>query len=300
MPARLAYLAVGREELLTQAKYALYSALAWRGDAACELQIHTDRAGAFANLASEAGIHDVTPERVRAWCRPYGFAFRMKPKLVEDLLVRHAGERIVLVDADTLFTGPISSVLDRVGPRRAAMHAREYQPLLRQDRVGSQHENFRRRMKRARYRGAPISLEPWMWNSGLVGLDASHLPLVREWIRFIDEVFPTNPKPFVEQYGLAWLLQRHGHEISETRDVLVHYYDDKARHLARIREELPVLERMPLADALERVRSAPIRMSSPPPPRRPIPPYVRLWTSLRTRVRVYAALATGARRMLEP
>src|SRR5512133_1132233 len=183
---RLAYLVVGREDLRVQAQYAILSALAWRGDASVEIQVYADEPERFAHLARVVRIEPITPDQVRDWIRPYRFVFRLKPKLLEHMLARHPGDPVVLVDADTIFTGPIARVLERVGPGRAAMHEREYDPRTRQDLVGVQHENFRRRMRRARYRGQPASIDAWMWNSGLVGLDPSHFPLVREWIDYVD------------------------------------------------------------------------------------------------------------------
>jgi hypothetical protein len=282
MPAHLAYLATGRADIRAQALYAAYSALAWRADAAVELHVFTDAPEAFAPLAGAVSLEPLSDERVRAWCEPFDFVFRLKPKLVEHLLARFPEEKVLLVDADTFFTGPIGAVLERIGPRRAALHEREY--LLSGSSERSRfHENLEGRMRRARFRGAPVKLDAWMWNSGLIGLEPSHRPLVAEWLRFVDEVYPRNPKPVVEQYGLSVVLQERGDEIAETRDVVHHYYLDKRRYQAAVEAELAALAALPLEAALDRVRRAPPRVEGPVP-RYPKPPRLQRWRqSVRTR-----------------
>jgi hypothetical protein len=292
MAARIGYLATGGDEVRTLALYAAYSALAWRGTAPARIHVFTDRVEAFAPLAGAATLEPLPPERLREWRGPFDFVFRLKPKLLEHLLEQHPGDDAVLVDADTFFTGEVEQLLGRIGPGRAAMHEREYQPTEKQS---LQLDNFRRRMRRARFRGEPITIDAWMWNSGVVGLAPSHLPLVRDWIEFVDAVYPWNPKPFVEQYGLSWLLQRGGDHISPTDDLVFHYYSDKARHLAAIRTELVSLAALPLDEALARVRMSPLRVEGRRPPKPRMPVHVRVSRSIRTRAAIVAGLLRGVR-----
>lgn len=291
MAAHLAYLATGGDEVRTFALYAAYSALAWRGSAPAEVHVFTDRVEAFAPLASAVTVEPLALDVLRDWRGPFDFVFRLKPKLLEHLLERHPEDNVVLVDADTFFTGDVERLLARIGPGRAAMHEREYLPSERQS---PQLQRFRRRMRRARFRGQPVSLDPWMWNSGVVGLHPSHLTVVRDWIAFLDAVYPRNPQAFVEQYGVSWLLQRDSHDISPADDVVLHYYADKPRHLAAIRAELATLEALPLEEALARVRARPIRIDGKPPRQR-IPFHVRLSRSIGKRARILAGLVRSAR-----
>ena len=295
--ARVAYLATSRPDIWDQALYAAYSALAWRGDAKVHVHLFTDRPEAFAPLEGAVRLDVLPPERAREWVRPYGLVFRMKPMALEHLFARFPSDCCVLVDSDTFFTGPLASLLERIDARRAVMHVREYPPLLKDS---LEMKNFRRRMRRARFRGAPVALDPWMWNAGVVGLHPAERPILREWIDFMDEVFPANQKGSVEQYGISWLLQQPGRTLAAVDDLVEHYYLDKDRYLAAIRAELPVLSALPLEDALRRVRESPVRTTGPVPEKPRPPRHRRLWQSLRTRARVYAALASGARRTLVP
>lgn len=292
MPGHLALLATGRPDVWDQALYAAWSAAAWRGAAEVELHVFTDRPDRFAPLASLLRLEPLPAERQQAWVEPYGLVFRMKPMAFADLFARFPADPVVYVDGDTVFTGPLATLFGRVGPGRAVMHVREYAPLEKQSR---EMRNFRVRMRRARFRGQPVPLEPWMWNAGVVGLDSVQRGLVGDWLDFIDHTYAANPRGAVEQYGISWLLQRGGHALSPCDDVVVHYYLDKPRYLHLIRAELPVLAALPLEDALRRVREQPVWPLGPPPPAPKTRRLARLRNSLRTRAKLLAVALSGRR-----
>lgn len=282
MADQLLIIALGREDILLQARYAAASALAWREGAAFELRVLTDRPDAFAALGGRARVEAVSPARLRAWRGRWDFLFRVKPAAIADALRElPAGGRLLFVDADTYFTAPVAQAFARVEGGGAAMHAREYHVATRDSR---QLRRFRQRLGRSRFRGEPIELDHWMWNSGAVGLDASHLPLVEEWLVFVDDVFPSNPKPIVEQFGLSYVLQRAGVAIQPLDDVLRHYYDDKERHVALLPERLAELEALPPEAAARRARERPPVPEGPPPPRRRRGFLERVRASLRQRL----------------
>jgi hypothetical protein len=287
-PDRLLLLAVGRDDIVLQARYAAASALAWSEGEPIELRVYTDRPDAFAALGPRVQVEPVTPERLRGWRGRWDFLFRIKPALVQDAL-RAAPGRVLFVDADTYWKGPVAAAFARVGGGAAAMHAREY---LVSTRDSGQMRRFRRRLARSRFRGAPVEADRWMWNSGAVGLDRAHLPLVQDWLDFVDEVFPTNPKPHVEQFGLSLVLQRAGVEIRPLDDLLVHYFDDKERHEALLPGRLAALEGLSPAEAARRVREDPPVPAGPRPPRRRRGFLERVRASLRQRL----DLARAARR----
>jgi hypothetical protein len=262
MSDRLVLLAVGREDILLQARYAAASALAWSEGAPIAVHVYTDRPEAFAPLGSRVETELVSPERLRGWRGRWDFLYRIKPALLQDAL-RAAPGRVLFVDADTYWKGPVADAFARFGDGGAAvMHLREYH-------VGSsdtgQMRRFRRRLARSRFRGGPVEADRWMWNSGAVGLVPAHLPLVEQWMDFVDQVFPTNPKPIVEQFGLSLVLQRAGVGIRAIDDLLVHYHDDKERHLALLPGRLAAIEGLPAAEAARRVREDSPRVEGRPP-----------------------------------
>jgi hypothetical protein len=289
MPDRLVYIATGREEFLVQAEYAVRSALAWRGDHDLEVLVYTDQPERFARLDARLRPVVVSPGEMRAWRGRWDFFYRVKPIVVGEALRAGGDGKAILIDADTYFVAPVAGAFARFGPGRAVMHLREYH-------VGThatgQMRKFRRRMGRSRFRGDAVEVDFWMWNSGAVGLDASDTALIDDWIAFVDEVYPTNPKPIVEQYGLSLLLQGRGMPIAALDDLLVHYFHDKDRHVEAIREILRHVAPLPEAERDARLRETRIRFPTPPPqpPRRPIG---RLWDLLREKRRLRETLRRG-------
>jgi hypothetical protein len=263
MADRLLLLAVGRDDILLQARYAVASALAWSEGTAIEVEVHTDRPAAFAAFGARVRAVPVSPEQLRAWRGRWDFLFRLKPALIDDAL-RAAPGRVLFVDADTFWKGPVAEAFARFGGGGAVMHAREYHVASRDS---SQMRRFRRRLARATFRGAPVETDRFMWNSGAVGLEPGHLPLVAEWLAFVDEVFPRNPKPIVEQYGLSVVLQRAGVELRPIDDLVRHYFDDKDRVMALLPARLAALEGLAPGEAARLVREAPPVPEGPPPPR---------------------------------
>lgn len=263
--ARIAYLATGPEPILCQALYSVRTALAWRGALPLSIHVYTDQPAYFAELDGEIQLEVVDRARERAWRGPWGFLYRMKPKVLEDLSKRHPSDPVLFLDADTCWTGAVAAPFARIAEGSAVMHEREYF-------VGTlgtpQIRNFRRRMQRATFRGEPIDVEAWMWNSGAVGLHPAHASIVGDWIDYLDEVHPWNRKPIVEQYALSWLLQRRVGAIAPCSDVVDHYWADKERYVSAIRPLLASLRGMGREEADARLRARPLAIRGAPPERR--------------------------------
>lgn len=279
--SHLVYLAIGREEILTQALYSAWSALAWKGGLPLDVHIYTDKPEFFDALASRVDRVLLDAARAREWRGPWDFLYRMKAKVVEEVARRFPADPVLFADADTFWIGEVGQAFARISERTAVMHEQEYF-VASHDTL--QMKNFRRRMGRARFRGAPIDLHAWMWNSGALGLHPRHFPLLSEWIAYMDEVHPRNRKPIVEQFAIGWLLQRRLDLLSPCDDLLFHYYDDKDRHVSAIRAAMPRLQQLPEAEALASLREHPIRVEGEPPPKRKATLLQRLRASLRERL----------------
>jgi hypothetical protein len=262
---RIAYLATGSEAIRVQALYSALTALAWRGALPLGLHVYTDAPERFRELGPAAEIVPVDRARERRWRGPWGFLYRMKPMVLAELSARFPADRIAFVDADTYWIGDVARVFERIGPRSAVMHQREYFVGT----LGTQQiRNFRRRMGRSTFRGAPIDVDAWMWNSGVVGLHPDHAPILSDWIDYVDEVHPRNRKPIVEQYAISWLLQRRLERLSPCDDVVAHYWADKDRHVAAIRATVERLRTLPPEEQDAFLRGEPLRIRGAPPVRR--------------------------------
>lgn len=250
--------AYGREDILAQALYAASTALAWRGDLPLDVHVYTDDASYFAPLAGAVDVRVLSAE-IRPWRGPHDFVHRLKQLLIRDVIGRFPAGKLLYVDADVAFLRSPAIVFDRIGPGRAVLHVREYDISTHRT---SQLRRFRRRMGKVTFRGQPLHLGHSMWNAGAVGLDASHFPLVDEWISMVDEIYAQWPYWIHEQWALCNLLLREG-AVSPADDVVLHYWAQKDEAVALIRPELERLRTRPLAETLEHLRAHPLRLSPP-------------------------------------
>jgi hypothetical protein len=260
-PVHLAYLATGAAEVKEQARYAALSALAWRGDCPLEVHVYTDEARAFDGLDG-AEIVEVGPETERAWRGPEDLVFRMKPCIARDLARRFPQDPVGLVDADTFFVAEVAALAARVAPGRAVMHLREYHVLsARSDQV----RKFRRHVGKLEFRGRPVDLDAWMWNSGVLLVHPAQFPILDEWLAFVDAIYPRYRKAFVEQFGIGLLLQKAA-EVVPADDLVFHYWFQKDEYVAGIRRQLAALAALPPAERGPWLRAN--RIALPPPAER--------------------------------
>jgi hypothetical protein len=259
---RLLTQAYGRDDIREQALYAAWSALAWCDHPGLEFHVYTDAPGLFAPLGERVKARVLSPEEIRAWRGPHDFVHRLKAAMIRDSVRRDSDGKLLYVDADVAFRTSPLEVFERIGPGRAVLHVREYDVLTHPTK---QLRRFRRRMRKVTFRGRPVELAHGMWNAGAVGLDATHYPLVDEWLSLVDEVYPQWPYWIHEQWAISQLLERAG-TVSPADDVVFHYWAQKDEALLAIRRELEVLRTRPLADALAHLRDHPLVL--PPPVRR--------------------------------
>jgi len=266
--------AYGKEEIRTEALYAAWSALAWRGDLPLDVHVYTDDAAAFAPLAAHVDVRVLSPEEIRDWRGPHDFIHRLKAAMIRDVARRFPSDGLVYVDADVFFTGPLPALAERIAPGRAVMHLREY-PVPTHP--SSQMRKFRAHMGALSFRGRPIDLSRDMWNAGVVGMDPAQLGIVDEWLEFIDAIYPHYKRGLVEQYGIGHLLQREA-KVLPTDDLVFHYWFQKDDYVAAIRRELAAVGALPHDAALAHLRANVIRL----PRREQRPTFVdrlrRIWT----------------------
>jgi hypothetical protein len=252
---RLLYVAYGRDDVRTQARYAAMTALAHAGALPLAIHVVTDGPEAFASLEGRVELLPASPAQVAGWLGPERFNLRVKPAVVREFVRRYPSDPVLLADADTFFVDDVARAFDRIRPGAAVLWEREY-PVATSDTALMY--RFRRKLGRARFRGGRIDLGVDMWNSGAVGLDPAQFALVDDWLAFVDEVYPRTRRWILEQFAISWVLQRAGVAISPCEDVLVHYWFDKPGHSAAVSAALERARGALLDDALAAIRAHPI------------------------------------------
>lgn len=275
---RLVTQAYGQDVFRAQGLYLAWSTLAWRNGDRDRLEVHvyTDEPRFFEPLASAIELRTLTPGDLAAWKGPRDFIYRTKPLMLQEMAARFPGDPILFLDADTFWRRPPSAVLSRIAPGRAVMHAREEHLGDRDD---PHMRNLRRHLGRIAFRGAPVDVDRWMWNSGAIGLHPADFAVLEDWLAFIDEVIPRYRRPIVEQYGLGMLLQQRG-ELQACDDAVFHYWYQKEEYTAAVRREVELLRTLPPQDALARVRDEPVHVTFRERVKRRVPLMKRVKRSL--------------------
>lgn len=263
----LLYLACGHRNLRVQALYAAYSALAWKGDLALATHVYTDAAADFHPLAGHLQIHELSPQQVRSWRGPGDYPFRIKIAALAEAASEHADDRILFADSDTFFFAELAPAFARIGPASAVLQRKEYPVLTHST---GQLRRFRRNMGKFRFRGSAIDLNADMWNTGAIGLHPSQFHLLHTVLAFIDAISPHYKKQLVEQYAVAYFLQKNA-QVRACDDVLFHYWAQKPGYQAAIEPRLDKWRSTPLPEALAELRAQRIIL----PPYRPQHGWVR-------------------------
>jgi hypothetical protein len=250
----LIYLACGHRNVHLQALYAAYSALAWQGALELKAQVYTDAPDFFQPLAGRLQVHELTAEKVRSWRGPGNYPFRIKIAALAEATREHAEERVLFADSDTFFIADSAALFARIGPGNAVLHRKEYAVLTHST---GQLQRFRQRMSRFHFRGSAIDLNAEMWNSGAIGLHPSQFHLLHTVLAFIDAISPHYKKQLVEQYAMAYFLQKNA-QVQPCDDVLFHYWAQKPEYQAEIEPRLQRWKSMALESALAELRAQPI------------------------------------------
>ena len=246
----LVYLACGQRSVHVQALYAAYSALAWKGALDLQVHVYTDAPDVFQPLAGHIQTHELTAEKVRTWRGPGNYPFRIKIAALAEATRSYAEERILFADSDTFFFADLAPVLARIRPGNAVLHRKEYAVMSHPT---GQLQRFRKRMGRFHFRGSAIDLHADMWNSGAIGLHPSQFHLLQTILAFIDAISPQYKKQLVEQYAVAYFLQKNA-QVHACEDVLFHYWAQKAEYQQVIEPRLQRWKSMPVEEALAELR----------------------------------------------
>jgi hypothetical protein len=253
----LVYLACGPRDVHVQALYAAYSALAWKGALDLQVDLYTDAPDVFQPLAGHIQVNELTAEKVRAWRGRGNYPFRIKIAALEETTRMNSEERILFADSDTFFFGDLAPVFARIGPGNAVLHRKEYAVMTNPT---GQLQRFRKRMGKFQFRGSAIDLNSDMWNSGAIGLHASQFHLLHTILAFIDVISPHYKKQLVEQYAVAYFLQKNV-QVHACEDVLFHYWAQKAEYQEAIGRRLQRWKSMSVEEALAELRGQRIVLS---------------------------------------
>ena len=227
----IVYLCYGAGDHVLQARFSIASMMRFRSLARAGVQtvVYTDDPSAFEGL--DVRLQVLSQETLHAWLGGGDYIHRRKTMSLIDALERFGGSA-AFIDSDTYFLKSPVRLFDRFGPGRACLHVNEGTIIE----TGSIYDaELGRLLKLGSFTdlsGAPISFiaNPPMWNSGVIGLHADQIDLLREAVHLTDQIWKlaTPFEPYgervhhAEQFATAFFLQTL--PLRECIDVVYHYW----------------------------------------------------------------------------
>jgi hypothetical protein len=225
----LIYLCYGEPSIFREAIFSILSMQQFPVDRSTQVVIYSNRPEAFHAL--EVKVRTVTDAELDEWMGETRYIHRRKLMAVIDALERYGGS-VAFIDCDTYFLKPAGSLFELIGPGRSCLHIAEGR--LKETRT-RQNARISRLIESGEFydtagKRLVISPDAMVWNSGVLGVHSSDLPLVREALNLCDQLWKrdqvTEPAKerahTLEQFAVGVFLTRN--RLSAASDIVFHYW----------------------------------------------------------------------------
>jgi hypothetical protein len=220
----LAYLFYGKKkEYKLELFYSLLSALKRlqdNGDEGIKICILSDRPGLDPDLPVE--FLYFSPEEYKTWTHcadgtPYNHRIKIHALIK---LLEHYQCPVALIDTDTYFLDTPAKILQSISPQQTVMHCLEYQHL-------SEHPLWEPMMPKigdgVEIAGLKVTPQSSMFNSGVIGVEPCHIPLLERALPIVDDLYARSPIFNIEQFAVGVSLQS-GTQLMTCEPLLDHYF----------------------------------------------------------------------------
>lgn len=207
------YIAHSSEQIYWRTAYALLSCLAVHGGRSpFELVLHTDAPDFFQPFRPYATILPLAAEEIRRWVEAAG-GYR---NIIKANVLSQMTQSFFFMDSDTVLLKPLPPLADKLGPGSSIMQEREF-------RLGARPE-FAAVVADPDF--PEFTADTWMYNSGIIGVDAANLDLIRSVPQRVLRLLGRHRVRTPEQLtDAACLLERT--KIVEAPAQIYHYWQDK-------------------------------------------------------------------------
>lgn len=238
-------LSYGNQKEYQRAVYAIFSFLAWKGKAAENTRIvcFTDNPVYFKKYLGDIDIQYVllTDELMKQMLGGTENIHRRKICVLQHVFAEYPGDDILFLDSDTFFYNDVSGIISQIQPENSLMHVREYRleqaPKKYRDMMSRRLPNaeqfplsFIKLIENNEFviaeKTVSFNKEQYVWNSGVLGINNSHLPLLADMLSFNDRVFAETRWFISEQLSFALILQTFS-KVTPAADFINHYYQSK-------------------------------------------------------------------------
>ena len=219
-----------------------------------EFIVATDRPECYVWFGTRVDIEFLDQARLDAWRGPDPFSMRQKLELLRAVWPQHGG--IALADADVLATHPLDPFARSLHAGAIFMHKKEY-VLSRSRRAGNRRLWAKLRSLRS---SMPVTAEDAMWNSGVIALPASGLPLVERALALYDELGAAGVRHFATEQLVESLVFARAGRLRAADGWFAHYWGNKNGFDAEIARRLSqaFIEGVSVNEAADAYRKQPI------------------------------------------
>lgn len=163
----------------------------------------------------------IDPEDLKRWMATPGRTYNHRLKVLALMdAMRRSDEAVALVDTDTFFIASPQLMFDRIGTESTVMHEREVDAIEQDPDCKDVVDVIRPGVV---IDGFALSAATPMYNSGVVGVMPSHLPLVAQALSLLDTLYDRAPVFNVEQFAFGVVLSQRT-RLHTCDDVVRHYW----------------------------------------------------------------------------
>jgi hypothetical protein len=190
--------------------------------------VYTDQPEKFENFIpyfANFKIEEVSTGKIKEWQGDVQYVHRAKPKMIQDFFTKYKGN-LLFFDTDTYITKPIEYLWQGIENNNVYMHQSEGVIDKRKNKEFRKWDDFLKTAK-INFGNKSFQYNPnfEIWNSGVIGINASYANKFEEIVTMIDSVHKQFPKHITEQLACSYLFEENN--IQPTKDNIVHYWDLK-------------------------------------------------------------------------
>jgi len=209
----------GKAKYRAELKYSLISLQAELDPARARIVVASDTPEVYRNWP--VTVMDIAP-RIREWSGGGLYYHRIKPALVREALEQFA-EPVLFLDSDSIVRpGFHAEVAEKMVGAVVMNRFEKNNPI-------SPLKGFRTQLPHLGAYRYDVA-HSLMYNSGLIGMAPSHVPLLDDTLAMIDALIGRAKKfPMIEQFALSEVLRLSQTPIAEIHDSFLHYWQGRRR-----------------------------------------------------------------------
>ncbi|WP_066830904.1 hypothetical protein [Rufibacter ruber] len=224
MQRHLIYQAYGKEDILHELLYSLYSLLKlYPAGLPCQVVVYTDNEAYLRQFLPETiAYRQLSAAQIQEWRGPQDFVHRVKIMVLRDFISTHTGSLLYL-DTDTVFNQKIEPLFELIEKGHTfVMHENEGVVSTQKNLI------FKKVYKFLSARQTGISPHMTMYNAGVLGLRTEDASVVEQVLSTTDRLYRLFPKHIIEQMAFSFHLAQGAQAplYCATQEIF-HYWDFK-------------------------------------------------------------------------